>query len=95
MEYMGKSTTSTVYVAELRGMELAFQRALDVHATTNTPDRCTVFTDNEAAFLTMANPKCPSGRLILVEDIRALDKLRDQEWKVSSDGSSACRGVGE
>jgi hypothetical protein len=56
MEYMGKSTTSSVYAAELRGMELAFQRALEVHATTNIPDRCTVFTDNQAAFLTTANP---------------------------------------
>ena len=59
-EYMGKSTTSTVYAAELRGMALAFQIALDVHATTNTPGNCTVFTDNQAAIQAMANPKCPS-----------------------------------
>jgi hypothetical protein len=43
MEYMGTSTTSTVYAAELRG----FQIVLDVHATTNTPSKCTVFTDNQ------------------------------------------------
>jgi hypothetical protein len=48
-----------MYAAELRGMELAFQKALEVHATTNTPNRCTVFTNNQAAFLTIANPNVP------------------------------------
>jgi hypothetical protein len=48
-EYISRLTTSTVYAAELRGIVLAFQIALDVYAITNTPSKCVVFTDNQVA----------------------------------------------
>lgn len=70
-----------MYAAELRGMELAFQIALDIHPKTDPPSKCTVFPDNQSA-IQASKPMAPLGMIYLAEAIRSLDKLRDQGWEV-------------
>jgi hypothetical protein len=49
LSYMDRIYTSTVYIAELRGVALALSMLHDIHSISNTVGRSAIFIDNQAA----------------------------------------------
>ncbi|KAH8745413.1 hypothetical protein F5882DRAFT_312770, partial [Hyaloscypha sp. PMI_1271] len=49
IEYISTSTTSIIYVTELKRLVLAFQIALDIYIIIISPGKYIIFTDNQAA----------------------------------------------
>ena len=76
MAHMGSSETSTVYAAELQGINLALQFADDDAEKGNKRDRVVIFTDNQAAIRSFQTPTGRSGAYIVAEAIPLIDKLQ-------------------
>ena len=69
---MGDSTQSTVYSAELAGIELALQIAQELQGC----DAATIFTDNQAAIQAIAHPAISSGQYITHRVIMEIERAR-------------------
>ena len=90
---MGKSSTSTVYAAELQALILACKIALDASGIPNPRNKCVIFTDSQAALQAIASPQCSSGQDFLFRAIRAVDNLRNHGHTVELRWIPAHRGV--
>ncbi|CAG8977852.1 hypothetical protein HYALB_00011658 [Hymenoscyphus albidus] len=76
MAYMGNSETSTVYAAELQGIKLALQIAVQDQEIGNKRNKVVIFTDNQAAIRTLQHPAGRSGAYIAIEAVALIDKLQ-------------------
>jgi ribonuclease HI/exonuclease III len=70
--YLGDNTRSTVYSAELVGIELALQIAQELEGC----KRVTIFTDNQAAIQAITNPRITSGQYITQRAVAGINKAR-------------------
>jgi ribonuclease HI len=84
--YLGKETKSTVYVAELQGINLALGIAQETNSHENNWEKIIIYTDNQAAIRSVARPKGKSGAYILsritqrVEDLYSKGKTIVIKW---------------
>jgi ribonuclease HI len=74
--YLGTTDESTVYVAELNGIEMAVAKF--VNQRYNRPTKLVIFSDCQAAIQAVQNPKRSSGQHVLLaiyDHVRALRSL--------------------
>ncbi|KOS36290.1 hypothetical protein ACN38_g12979, partial [Penicillium nordicum] len=62
-QHLGSSEQSTVYIAELSGIEMAIYHFSESHP--QTPRELVIFADSQAAIQAVQNPKRPSGQYAL------------------------------
>jgi len=87
--YMGDNATSTVYAAELVGIELAIQIAQELEGCTGA----TIFTDNQAAIQAVARPTVSSGQYITFRVIGEIEKARRKGIEVELQWVPSHQGV--
>jgi ribonuclease HI len=85
---------STVYAAELQGINLALEIADEETESDNTRSKLIIFTDNQAAIKTFQNPAGRSGAYVHASAVRLIDKLRkDRRLQVEISWIPARTGI--
>jgi ribonuclease HI len=89
---MGTAETSTIYAAELQGINLALEMACTSTVAGNGHKRITVFTDNQAAIRSLTRPEGKSAAYIVRQIVRKVEQLRktgiamDVRWVPAHEG---------
>ena len=73
---MGTETTSTVYAAELQGINLALQIARDYAERNGSRRKVAIYTDNQAAIWSITKAEGRTGSYILEEIARQVQELQ-------------------
>lgn len=77
--YIGDSTTSTVFAAELQGIRLALIIALEDWKNGNRRKKLIIYTDSQAAIRTVGKPTSKSGAYITADIMRLIDRLQSSK----------------
>ena len=93
MAYMGEENVSTVYAAELQGIILALQIALDMVSQQRQCTAVCIYTDNQAAIRSSAKPKGKSGAYLLRHITQQVDELRTRGVQLKLRWIPSHRGI--
>jgi ribonuclease HI len=91
--YMGDENTSTVYAGELQGISLALQIIQEDKAKGHRRSKALIYTDNQAAIRSSANPKGKSGAYLLKDIAKRTEALREQGVLIELRWISAHTGI--
>jgi ribonuclease HI len=80
---MGPDTESTVYAAELQGVNLALQIAQEYASRNGARRDVAIYTDNQAAIWSIAKAEGQSGAYILADIARQVKELQDNRQTVT------------
>jgi ribonuclease HI len=81
--HMGSDTLSTVYAAELQGISLALQIALEYANESGARKQIAIYTDNQAAIWSIAKAEGRSGAYILADIAQQVLELQDKGYSVT------------
>jgi ribonuclease HI len=89
IRYLGDNTKSTVYSAELVGLELALQIAQGL----DNCDEVTIFTDNQAAIQAVTCPSISSGQYITHRVTQEMERTRGKGINVTIQWTPSHKGI--